>query len=144
MSGRRISEAGQSDLGCLKRATGAQGSGGSRRSHQFHERAGDGRGAVPTARCVIGHQLDEHATLVQRSIGAQDAGERSMQHGEGFQDEIMPGTKVGALVLENRGQLVVGECVNRALRDDDAMVASSGDAIRHRSGLSEHPHRRAS
>ena len=88
---------------------------------------------------AVGEDLDEQVHLPQGRVGAQEAGHRLVDDGEELHDEVVPGTEVGALVGEDRRQLVGAEPVEGALRQDDA-TAYARDAVGGRGRVLEDAH----
>ena len=54
-----------------------------------------------------------------------------MHRGEHLENQVVPGPQMGALVGEDRGDLVVGQGLQRALADHDA-AAHTGQAVGQR------------
>ena len=96
-----------------------------------HQGAGQGSAAGHPDRGVVGQQLDQQLHRVQSACAADESGECGVRGGERLEDQIVSGAQMGTLVAEDRGNLGLGERVQRALADHHS-AADAGQTVGQR------------
>ncbi len=93
-----------------------------------HQGAGQGSAAGHPDRGVVGQQFDEQLHRVQSACAADESGKCGVCSGERLEDEIVTGAQMGTLVAQDRGNLGLGERVQRALADHHS-AADAGQTV---------------
>ncbi len=96
-----------------------------------HQGAGQGSAAGCPDRGVVGQQLGQQLHRVQSACAADESGECGVRGGERLEDQIVTGAQMGTLVAEDRGNLGLGERVQRAFADHHS-AADAGQTVGQR------------